>query len=547
MKSSLTTSPLIRLLLRGIWCIALVAAPFSMPGLAPTGDGLEWVAPLYGALAAACVYLSTPLMGLAMLAGIDLYHVANLAGHGPQLTLYASLAAVALLLAWRDLLLAPPAPWLPAGLRAALRPAMLPLTLLASLPLYFQLCAPWPSLLLAPWCLLLWASMPRRRALLTELLAACAGAALALTLFGLVSEAGARMLFAPHPPNHLLRPHPTRIVDLVPNAYGVFSFQEFQCPPFRAAISAQGIRDRYFGPKPAGVRRVLAIGDSTTFGWGVALEETLPRQLEAVLQQREGAAAVEVINAGTPTYGPWQTLDWLKERGADFEPDAVLFTLFPVNDPGNELYRAGRQLKCYTPEAIAATRRYERALFWPERIDRWLHLHSRFYQLAIHAHPQRQHHVLTALSQLRAMQGDLFPAGRPPAEPQTVVSRPARGREHGHAEHPGDAPALPRTGLGLLRARVAFPGMRAPARLRRRRPPVSLRCGGLHRRQRVPHLHGTPHHRGHRRRLSARSHGHHTRSIDIPPPQRRPPLPPRQPARRRNRRNTPVNCRGARA
>jgi lysophospholipase L1-like esterase len=50
-------------------------------------------------------------------------------------------------------------------------------------------------------------------------------------------------------------------------------------------------------PQP-GVFRILALGDSTTFGWGVAQEQAWPAQLEAVLRAR--GVAVEVINAGVP-------------------------------------------------------------------------------------------------------------------------------------------------------------------------------------------------------------------------------------------------------
>src|SRR5205085_1059176 len=151
--------------------------------------------------------------------------------------------------------------------------------------------------------------------------------------------------------------------------------------------------------------RVLALGDSTTFGWGVPLEDTLPKQLETQLRQSRGSAKIEVVNAGTPTYGPWQSLDWLRERGKEFQPDAVIFSLFPVNDAGNELYLVGKQLRCYAPEGIALMRRFQRALFWPERLDAWLYSHSRFYQLCINARLNEEHPLLRITSQLRVMQG----------------------------------------------------------------------------------------------------------------------------------------------
>src|SRR5262245_27436081 len=47
----------------------------------------------------------------------------------------------------------------------------------------------------------------------------------------------------------------------------------------RSTINASGLRDiEHPLRKPAGVRRILVLGDSFMFGQGVGMEESLPRQ-----------------------------------------------------------------------------------------------------------------------------------------------------------------------------------------------------------------------------------------------------------------------------
>jgi lysophospholipase L1-like esterase len=90
-----------------------------------------------------------------------------------------------------------------------------------------------------------------------------------------------------------------------------------------------GFRDAEWGPRPAGVRRVIVVGDSFTEGWGVKEADTYPRVLERLLQAAE-PGAWEVRNAG--------------RRGADFpalraqfeealrhQPDLVVYGLV-LND-----------------------------------------------------------------------------------------------------------------------------------------------------------------------------------------------------------------------
>lgn len=93
---------------------------------------------------------------------------------------------------------------------------------------------------------------------------------------------------------------------------------------FRVSTDANGLRaPLHPQQKPPGTFRVMTLGCSTTFGWGVNDDETYPAQLETDL-----AAAghrVEVINGGQPGHTSFQGL-WLWEKTLkDYAPDLVLF------------------------------------------------------------------------------------------------------------------------------------------------------------------------------------------------------------------------------
>ena len=93
-------------------------------------------------------------------------------------------------------------------------------------------------------------------------------------------------------------------------------------------INSQGLRDREYSlAKPAGVYRILMLGDSTTLGWGVKAEETASKILE-----RELGPRFEVINAGVGNYGTVQEFTYYKTRGRLFRPDLVILQYF-INDP----------------------------------------------------------------------------------------------------------------------------------------------------------------------------------------------------------------------
>jgi lysophospholipase L1-like esterase len=93
-------------------------------------------------------------------------------------------------------------------------------------------------------------------------------------------------------------------------------------------INADGFRDREYAGKPPGVRRIVFLGDSLTFGWGVRKESTFEHLLEEKLN---AGRPVEIVNFGTGNYNTMQEVALFLDRGADFEPDQVDLFYF-IND-----------------------------------------------------------------------------------------------------------------------------------------------------------------------------------------------------------------------
>lgn len=101
-----------------------------------------------------------------------------------------------------------------------------------------------------------------------------------------------------------------------------------------STINSLGLRDReYSYDKPADTYRILVIGDSVTFGFGVRLEETYSKRLEKMLNDKYGAQGrrYEVISAGVGNYNTTQELAFLKLEGYKYKPDFVLLHYY-IND-----------------------------------------------------------------------------------------------------------------------------------------------------------------------------------------------------------------------
>jgi lysophospholipase L1-like esterase len=87
----------------------------------------------------------------------------------------------------------------------------------------------------------------------------------------------------------------------------------------------RGLRDRPILPKTEGEFRILALGDSVTFGWGVAQDKIFAVRLEQLLVSRL-QRPVRVINSGVGAYNTVQEVTYFKREGISLQPDLVLLT-----------------------------------------------------------------------------------------------------------------------------------------------------------------------------------------------------------------------------
>jgi len=107
-------------------------------------------------------------------------------------------------------------------------------------------------------------------------------------------------------------------------------------------VNSNGTRGPEFtAAKPASTFRILSLGDSRTFGWGLSDQETYSRQLQSLLQEwvqkqpstsdeptpnpsEEGSRHVEVINAGVNAWSFPQMLVFFRDEGLKWSPDLVV-------------------------------------------------------------------------------------------------------------------------------------------------------------------------------------------------------------------------------
>jgi hypothetical protein len=99
------------------------------------------------------------------------------------------------------------------------------------------------------------------------------------------------------------------------------------------SINSHGLRDReYSESKPPDVYRIVILGDSTTVGWGVPVDQTPSKILERELNlASKSGRRFEVLNAGVGNYGTVQEAAHYRTFDRAFHPDLVILQYF-IND-----------------------------------------------------------------------------------------------------------------------------------------------------------------------------------------------------------------------
>lgn len=109
-----------------------------------------------------------------------------------------------------------------------------------------------------------------------------------------------------------------------------FRTEAFDVP---VVTNCQGLREPATVPLAAsGERRVVVVGDSVTFGWGVSQEATFSHVCERELRNRYGLDHVRVINMGRPGANLRDYLCYIRRYAVQFQPRVIVVAFLLGND-----------------------------------------------------------------------------------------------------------------------------------------------------------------------------------------------------------------------
>jgi len=132
-----------------------------------------------------------------------------------------------------------------------------------------------------------------------------------------VADRIARAFFPKHGPGLIFPTNTTR---------------HFQTPEFSFTVKSNslGFRDREFSNQKSARIRILALGDSFTYGWGVEIDQSWPKVLEQRL--RSAGLDVEVANLGKPAGSPRTYADIAEKAVPALKPDLLVVAVLQGDD-----------------------------------------------------------------------------------------------------------------------------------------------------------------------------------------------------------------------
>ncbi len=117
----------------------------------------------------------------------------------------------------------------------------------------------------------------------------------------------------------------------------------------RQPINAIGYRDlERVQPKPAGVRRLVSLGDSFTWGVGILFDDAWPQRVERTLSRTRGEKW-EAVNLAEPGMNAVQQASRLASEGLGYGPDAVVLA-WVLNDSEDEEAAEARRARDWALE-----------------------------------------------------------------------------------------------------------------------------------------------------------------------------------------------------
>jgi hypothetical protein len=190
---------------------------------------------------------------------------------------------------------------------------------------------------------------------------------------------------------------------------------------FSAKVSqnAEGLRDRHHPyDRTPGRRRILVLGDSFVWCWGVEHAECFTTLMEAALPD------TDVVNAGVPAYSTAQEMLLYEREGRRYGADLVLLVVVP-NDPWENVAGPGPRFRLdgerLVETNVPAPRRKGPAL-------EWLQAHSRVFAHGDYLVALVTRSIGDRMAGWRALAtvapGDGTPS--PPPQPALAATTPSR-------------------------------------------------------------------------------------------------------------------------
>ena len=142
--------------------------------------------------------------------------------------------------------------------------------------------------------------------------------------------------------------------------------------------------------------RILALGDSVTFGHGSVYEHTYPYLLEQQLRRWRPDVDWQVWNAAVPGYNTSQELAQLLEVGPRFKPDLVIVGFFDNDIIDNEVVVPPDRFAILQSDVLSVLRRH---LYSLDLYKRW-YLTLRWRLFASDEYRRRLEHIATEESLL---------------------------------------------------------------------------------------------------------------------------------------------------
>ena len=178
-------------------------------------------------------------------------------------------------------------------------------------------------------------------------------------------------------------------------------------------INSDGLRDDETSrEKPPGTFRIVLLGDSRTFGYGVAIDQHFSRVIEGYFSN------LEAINLGVSGYGVDQELLALRSKGLKYQPDLVIAYVAHFGDQRHvftDRWGRGKPVFHVLGDSLVLTNvpvpsQYA-GLDFPHRVDLALTELSPLYRDG----------ARTAVGVIKRLVGRAPPPAAPPGTPDTVL------------------------------------------------------------------------------------------------------------------------------